>query len=219
MPLDYSFKDNFQEVRNPTNIEFVDWVIAITAVCTPLLFIVSAVFDITILFVVIFILSCVLVIIATKRLVKNKIVKLWQRIIVFMISIYFNPITWMIYLMIFVIILKPFGPDYKTKRINKRKFSLACSEIILNKNKYKEEYTNNFSELPEVISRSKPIHVWIGNTNVKIAVSRRPSQGWNFTQYTNGNWTLYSYFDGEKTALKSGIIINTNNGQIYIPDR
>ena len=214
-------RNKISDNQSYLNIKLFDWFIMISAIVISAIIIVCIFSNnkfLESLIVWLLILPFVLTIIAFIRLFVCKYIFLWQRFIVLGISTLFNPI---ISIFILTLILSCFGPRgcmSKTNRTNKSKFVKACSEIVLNKNLYNNEYSNDFSELPEFIKSTKPVYVWINETNIKVAIiHKRPSYGWKFSQNTDGTWALYSYFENELNLLKSDIIINTNTGKVTIP--
>ena len=214
-------RNKMSDNQSYSNINKVDWFIIISAITIPVMIVVCASSNNNFfegLIIWLLVLPFILTIIAFIRLFVCKYIFPRQRFIVLGISTLFNPI---ISIFILTLIFSFFGPRgcmSETNRTDKSKFAKACSEIVLNKNLYNSEYSNDFSDLPEFIKNTKPVYVWINETNIKVAIIlRRPSYGWKFSQNTNGIWSLYSYFENELNLLKSDIIINTNNGKVTIP--
>ena len=199
-------RNKISDNQSYSNIKKVDWFIMICAFCLPIfifsLFLLILVANLSeniwiYFFGLLILLSLVLIIYALRRLYICKSIFLWQRVLVLWVTILFNPITIFIIFMFVALCFGPRGCMSKTRRTNKSKFSKACSEIVLNKNLYNSEYSKDFSDLPGFIKDTKPVYVWINENHIKIAISKRPSYGWKFSQNTNGIWSLYSYFENE----------------------
>ncbi len=213
-------RNKISDNQSYSNINKIDWFIIISAIVIPVMIIVCAFSNINFfedLIIWLLVLPFVLTIIAFIRLFVCKYIFPRQRFIVLGISTLFNPIISIFILTLILLCFGPRGCMSETNRTNKSKLSKACSELVLNKNIYNSEYSKDFSDLPGFINSTKPVYVWISEKHIKIAISRRPSHGWKFSQNTDGNWALYSYFENELNLLKSDIIINTNNGKVTIP--
>jgi len=207
------YKNKFREIS--TNIKAVDWTIMIAAVSLMALF----TFGNIALIPWIVLLSIVLAIIAFIRLILCKIIKLWQRFLVLIITIVLNPIV-LIIAISFVWTISHDRLRERVNRVDKIELVKACSKIVINPDKYKEKYTDDFSTLPEYIKNIKPAYVGIDEDSVAVKLKYGPAQyAWLFFQDKNGDWNLNSYRDikQNRSLLMSNIIINTNTGEVIIP--
>ncbi|MHA1574774.1 MAG: hypothetical protein ACTSXL_01335 [Alphaproteobacteria bacterium] len=164
-----------------------------------------------------------LVLIAFIRLLICKTIKFWRRVTVFMISLFFNPIT---LLCLFFVAAMAFSEvsnniiKVKSKFISKKSLAKACAEIVLQPNKYKNNYFKDFTNLPDFLRELNPSYITINKNCITIHKKKMfADYGWKFKINDNQKWNLYSFFYNESDLLISDIIINTNNGKVTIPWR
>ena len=109
----------------------------------------------------------------------------------------------------------------RANRVDKIALVEACSKIVINPDKYKEKYTDDFSELPGFIEKIRPSYVWLDEDAVCIKLKYGPARySWLFFQDKNSNWNLNSYYYfKDRTVLLSNIVINIGTGEVTIPEQ
>jgi len=162
-----------------------------------------------------------IIFLAFMRLILYRTIKLWQRFTVLGISAFLNPVVLLLSFMSVMIVFSEISTDVikvRNKFISKKSLAKACSEIILQPNKYKSEYSKDFSELPDFIRELEPSFITIKKKCITIHKNKTfADYGWKFEENNNQKWNLYSYMHNESDLLLSDIIINTNNGEVTIP--
>jgi len=212
----HSYKDKIHEIEIPTSIKVIDWLIMIGAACLMVFFFLNGIRHVVWWFSI----SIILIIIALIRLFICKTIKLWRRLLVLVTTILLSPIVLAIAFSFVLSICRDILQE-RANRVDKIALVEACSKIVINPNKYKEKYTDDFSELPEFIEKIRPFHVWLDEDTVCVKLKYGSARySFLFFQDINSNWNLNSYYGiKNRTVLLSNIVINTNTGEVTIPEQ
>ena len=205
------------------NIKLIDWIIMATAFVMLLICVAIGFYDeskFNVCFLVTIMLNLFLIIIAFIRLIACKAMKLWQRTLSLFITILFNPFVAMIILMVVGAVFTGITLSRKIKNVNKIELAKACAEIASKPWNYKKKYYDDFSELPEFIEQTKPVYVWINDGKIMVALMGGVAHyGWDFVRAESNIWNLQWYDDVKSKILISNIVINTNTGEVIIPQQ
>jgi len=146
-----------------------------------------------------------LLLLALLRLCCSRALRLGHRVVVTVVILILNPMTW-------ISTLTQASWAHRMNAADTNALVQACTYIIQHPNEFQKEYHSfkGLTGLPPAIACVKPVYVWIRDDAITIAlIGGVDHRGWRFLCNDTERWALVSYDEYTQKVLLSNIVIAT----------